>query len=366
MRQGQLLFQIDARPFQADVDRLRAELAQATAARDRAASEMRRADRLSAENAMSLEERERRASAAAETTAHVRRRGRRAARRRARPGVHARHRADRRPRRAGRSSRAGNLVSGGQGEATLLTTVVSLDPIYASFDADEQTLLALRRARPPALVGQSRAACRSRWRWPDEQTFPHEGTLHFLDNQLDPSTGTIRGRAVFRNPRPPPDAGTVRPAAAAGHRAYHGVLVRTAPSAPISTGASCSSSAATRRLQYRTRDARAARRRPARRPHGARARRSRRGQRPAAGPARCRAVCDATGGSAGGRKLRRVALMKFSSLLHHRPIFAAVLSAADRRRRRLALLQLPVSEYPGGRAADRRGARGVSGRQSRR
>src|SRR6476469_2948891 len=61
VRQGQLLFQVDARPFQADVDRLRAELAQATAARDRAASEMRRADRLSADNAMSLEERERRA-----------------------------------------------------------------------------------------------------------------------------------------------------------------------------------------------------------------------------------------------------------------------------------------------------------------
>src|ERR1700731_3751602 len=71
VRQGQPLFQIDDRPFQAQVDRLRAELAQATVARDRAAVEMRRADRLSSENAISLEERERRAGAAAEATAHV-------------------------------------------------------------------------------------------------------------------------------------------------------------------------------------------------------------------------------------------------------------------------------------------------------
>src|SRR5258708_2681192 len=66
VRQGQLLFQLDDRPFLTQVQRLRAELTQATSARDRAASEMRRADRLATDNAMSLEERERRAGAAAE------------------------------------------------------------------------------------------------------------------------------------------------------------------------------------------------------------------------------------------------------------------------------------------------------------
>src|SRR6185436_16890532 len=65
VRQGQPLFLIDDRPFQAQVDRLRAELAQATVARDRTGVEMRRADRLSSENAISVEERERRAGAAA-------------------------------------------------------------------------------------------------------------------------------------------------------------------------------------------------------------------------------------------------------------------------------------------------------------
>jgi membrane fusion protein, multidrug efflux system len=71
VRPGQLLFQLDDRPFLAQVERLRAELAQATAARDRAASEMRRADRLATDNAMSLEERERRAGAATEAMARV-------------------------------------------------------------------------------------------------------------------------------------------------------------------------------------------------------------------------------------------------------------------------------------------------------
>ena len=71
VRQGQTLFQIDGRPLQAQVDRLRAELAQATVARDRAAAETRRGDRLSSENAMTVEERERRAGAAAEAAAHV-------------------------------------------------------------------------------------------------------------------------------------------------------------------------------------------------------------------------------------------------------------------------------------------------------
>lgn len=198
VRQGQLLFQVDPRPFQAQVDRLRAELAQANAARDRSASEMRRADRLSADNAISLEERERRTSAAAETTARV-------------DAVAAALRAaqlDLEFTRVvspidGRVSRAmvtrGNLVSGGQGEATLLTTVVSVDPIYASFDADEQTFLRYGdRARQQSAGGRE-AGLPIQMALADETTFPHSGTLQFLDNQLDPSTGTINGRAIFRN-----------------------------------------------------------------------------------------------------------------------------------------------------------------------
>jgi membrane fusion protein, multidrug efflux system len=191
VKQGRPLFHIDDRPFQARVAQLRAELAQARAARDRATSEQKRADRLSAENAMSLEERERRGGAAAEAIARV-------------DAVEAALRAAELDLEFttvvspidGRVGRAlvtrGNLVSGGHGESTLLTTVVSVDPIYASFDADEQTYLRYGdRARQGHLRIQMALA--------DEPSFPHDGTLQFMDNQLDPSTGTINGRAVFRN-----------------------------------------------------------------------------------------------------------------------------------------------------------------------
>lgn len=197
VRQGQLLFQLDDRPFLTQVERLRAELAQATSARDRAASEMRRADRLAADNAMSLEERERRAGAATEAGAHV-------------DAVAAALRAAELELEFtrvispidGRVSRAlvtrGNLVSGGQGEATLLTTVVSVDPIYAAFAADEQTFLRYGDRVRQHGKGASHDLP-IQMALADEETFPHAGTLQFLDNQLDPLTGTIAGRAMFRN-----------------------------------------------------------------------------------------------------------------------------------------------------------------------
>jgi len=223
VRQGQVLFELDDRPFMAQAQRLRAELAQARAAADRTSSERQRADRLQADNAMSLEERERRAGAAAEATAHV-------------DAVAAALRAAELDLEftkvvspiTGRVSRAlvtrGNLVSGGQGEATLLTTVVSVDPIYASFDADEQTFLRygerVRQHGPsasPDLPIQMALA--------DEQDFPHKGTLQFLDNQLDSSTGTINGRAVFRNPDRRLTPGLFVRLRLPGTLSYTGVLV---------------------------------------------------------------------------------------------------------------------------------------------
>lgn len=223
VRQGQVLFQLDDRPFVAQVQRLRAELAQAKAAADRAGSERQRADRLQTDNAMSLEERERRADAASEATAHV-------------DAVAAALRAAELDLEftnvvapiAGRVSRAlvtaGNLVSGGQGEATLLTTVVSVDPIYASFDADEQTFL--RYGERVRRHGQNAAhELPITMALADEQDFPHQGSLQFLDNQLDPSTGTINGRAVFRNPDRRLTPGLFVRLRLPGTVSYSGVLV---------------------------------------------------------------------------------------------------------------------------------------------
>jgi multidrug efflux system membrane fusion protein len=223
VKQGEVLFQLDARPFQADVDRLRGELAEATASRDRAVSELQRAERLATDHAISAEERERRASAAAQSTAHV-------------DSVSASLRAAQLDLEftrvvapiAGRVSRAlvtkGNLVTGGQGSATLLTTVVSVDPIYASFDADEQTFLRYgARARQQA--GGTTAGLPIQMALADEQTFAHEGSLQFMDNQLDPATGTINGRAVFRNSDRRLTPGLFVRLRLPGTVRYHGVLV---------------------------------------------------------------------------------------------------------------------------------------------
>src|SRR5882672_2828575 len=160
---------------------------------------MRRADRLSSENAMALEERERRAGAAAEATAHVDAAA--AALRAAQLDLDFTKVVSPID---GRVSRAlvtrGNLVSGGEGEATLLTTVVSVDPIYASFDADERTFLRYGDRVRQRGNGGPRGDLPIQMALADEDDFPHKGTLQFLDNRLDASTGTINGRAVFRNP----------------------------------------------------------------------------------------------------------------------------------------------------------------------
>lgn len=198
VHQGQVLFQIDDRQFQAQVDQLRAQLAQAIVGRDRAVTEMNRADRLAPEGAMAAEEHERRITASAEAKAQVD--AATAALREAELNLEFTKVVSPID---GRVSRAlvtrGNLVSGGQGDATLLTTVVSVDPIYASFDADEQTFLRYgERARQAAVSGKGSLPVEVALA--DEDGFPHVGTLQFLDNRLDPSTGTINGRAVLRNP----------------------------------------------------------------------------------------------------------------------------------------------------------------------
>jgi membrane fusion protein, multidrug efflux system len=195
---SELLFQIDPRPFQAEVDRLRAELARARATVDRAQSELKRADRLSSENAMSHEEHDRRASFAQESTAQVA--AVEAALRAAELNLEFTHVV---APIAGRVSRAivteGNLVSSGPGEATLMTTIVSQQPMYAYFDADEQIFLRYVEQTRDSKGGVHGTGHPIRMALANEEGFPHEGKLDFLDNRVDPATGTIQGRAVFDN-----------------------------------------------------------------------------------------------------------------------------------------------------------------------
>ena len=96
----------------------------------------------------------------------------------------------------------GNLVNQDQ---TLLTTVVSLDPLYVYFEIDEPTLLRIRKAvnegrvkrhpqgtEIPVMMGLQ-----------GEEGYPHQGTINFVNNQVDPTTGSILARGVFANPEPP-------------------------------------------------------------------------------------------------------------------------------------------------------------------
>lgn len=96
----------------------------------------------------------------------------------------------------------GNLVqSGDQANCTLLTTIVSVDPMYAGFDADERSALRVRQLIREGKAGASDAlAMPASLGLATEDGFPHQGTIDFVDNQINPRTGTQRFRGTFPNP----------------------------------------------------------------------------------------------------------------------------------------------------------------------
>jgi RND family efflux transporter MFP subunit len=105
---------------------------------------------------------------------------------------------------AGRISRKlvtpGNLINGGAGQATLLTVITSVDPIYCYIDADEQSVLKYARlAREGKRVSARQAEIPCFMQLADETAYPHAGVVDFVDNRIDPATGTIRGRGIFPN-----------------------------------------------------------------------------------------------------------------------------------------------------------------------
>jgi RND family efflux transporter MFP subunit len=95
----------------------------------------------------------------------------------------------------------GNLIqSGDQGGGTLLTTIVSVDPMYVYFDADEYTVLHVRGLIREGKAKSARDVELPAWLGlANEEGFPHKGILNFVDNQINPKTGTLRLRATFPN-----------------------------------------------------------------------------------------------------------------------------------------------------------------------
>ena len=97
----------------------------------------------------------------------------------------------------------GNLVQPGAGPESVLTTVVSVDPIYARVDADENAMLKYVKLSEEGKRVSARTAKIPAWvELGNETDFPHEGYIDFVDNRLDPGTGTVRARVVLKNWNP--------------------------------------------------------------------------------------------------------------------------------------------------------------------
>ncbi|SCW32551.1 MULTISPECIES: multidrug efflux RND transporter periplasmic adaptor subunit MexE [unclassified Pseudomonas] len=192
VKKGDLLFQIDPRPFQAEVRRLEAQLAQARATATRSENEAQRGERLRLSNAISAELADSRTTAAQEARAAV-------AAIQAQLDLAKLNLSFTRVTSpiSGRVSRAqitaGNLVTA---DVTPLTSVVSTDKVYAYFDADERVFLKYTQL---ARQGQRGQATPVYMGLSNEDGNPHLGQMNFVDNQVNPQTGTIRGRAVFDN-----------------------------------------------------------------------------------------------------------------------------------------------------------------------
>lgn len=194
VRRGDLLYVIDPRPYRDAVDSARAQLDRERAAADFAKIQSDRAERLKNSDAVSQEELQNRVSDLAQSGARVKA----AEAALAAAELNLSYTEVRSP-IDGRISRTqltlGNLA---QADQTILTTVVSIDPVYVYFDCDEQSYLRFQQnARRGAAVGSENPV---RVALADEDGFPHSGHIDFVDNTLNPSTGTIRGRVVLPNP----------------------------------------------------------------------------------------------------------------------------------------------------------------------
>jgi multidrug efflux system membrane fusion protein len=190
VKKGDLLFTIDPRPYQAEVDRTAAQLASAQSRSAYASSDWARAQRLLTDNAIAKRDYDEAQNANREATAAVQ--AAKAALEAAQ--INLGYTAITAP-VSGRVSRAlltvGNVVATGA-NAPVLTTLVSMSPIYASFDVDEHTYLSVlshdSKTSVPVWIGLA-----------NETGYSRRGVVDSVDNRLDTGSGTIRVRARFEN-----------------------------------------------------------------------------------------------------------------------------------------------------------------------
>lgn len=228
VKEGDLLITIDPRPYQAVVDRTQADVERAMVRVELARMEAKRAKALIESKAIAVEEIEQRNQALAEAEASLR--SARATHETAKLDLEFTQLKSPITGRIGQALvTEGNLVSGGSNNsnATVLTSIVSVNPIQCYLDVDEQSALKYRRLRSQGkrasaldqeIVAEMGLA--------NEQGFPHRGVIDFVDNQLDPSTGVIRSRAVFANPDGAMAPGFFARVRIPGSGKYNALLVR--------------------------------------------------------------------------------------------------------------------------------------------
>lgn len=195
VQKGQILFTVDQRPYRAALAEAQANVASARSALALARSDFARVGRLTGDEAVSAGEvdslRSRVQSAEAALAAALARQQQRAL-----DMEFTQVRAPISGRISDRKVDVGNLVAAGEGaNATLLTTINALDPIYFDFDSSEALFLKSQRDRAQGGAPQVEIKLQ------DESGYNWKGRLDFTDNGLDPHSGTIRGRAVIANPK---------------------------------------------------------------------------------------------------------------------------------------------------------------------
>ncbi|MGH8048395.1 MAG: efflux RND transporter periplasmic adaptor subunit [Chthoniobacterales bacterium] len=194
VKKGDVLFVIDRRWYKADLDQRQAEYVQAQARLSNAQRDAVRAQRLLVTKAISSEEADATQSKFEEAKA-----GLLAAKAVMESTDLDYEFTEVRAPISGRVSRAlltaGNYVSGTAGSASLLTTIVSVDPVYVYADVDENSLLKFNALA----AGRGNGAVPVELELADESGFPHKGSIESFDNRLDSNTGTILLRAVFPN-----------------------------------------------------------------------------------------------------------------------------------------------------------------------
>ncbi len=202
VKKGDPLFLIDPRPYQADFDKAVADVERAQAMLELAKIDLERAKELRASKIIAASEFDQKAAALTQASAAAR--GAEAAKSSAALNLEfTQVRSPIEGRVSNERITVGNLVQPGAGAESVLTTVVSIDPIYVLIDADENLVLkyvrlndegkrkTAREAQLPAFVELG-----------NETGFPHEGVIDFVDNRLDPGTGTMRARVILKSWNP--------------------------------------------------------------------------------------------------------------------------------------------------------------------